>query len=66
MLTEIQNEMIFYNNQSLIKLVPIVSPTFRPSAVEALPPRVLGLHEGQGWMSEEFNDSLPDEFWLGE
>ena len=44
----------------------IVSPTFRPSAVEALPPRVLGLHEGQGWMNEEFNDPLPDAFWLGE
>ncbi|MBE9215254.1 DUF2281 domain-containing protein [Plectonema cf. radiosum LEGE 06105] len=28
--------------------------------------RIFGLHEGQGWMSEDFNDSLPDEFWLGE
>jgi len=34
--------------------------------VEPLPPRVLGLHEGQGWISEDFNAPLPDEFWLGE
>ena len=26
---------------------------------------VLGLHEGQGWMSDDFTDPLPDEFWLG-
>jgi hypothetical protein len=26
--------------------------------------RVLGLHVGAFWMSEDFNDPLPDEFWL--
>lgn len=30
-----------------------------------LPKRILGLHEGQGWMSDDFNDPLPDEFWGG-
>ncbi len=25
--------------------------------------RIAGLHEGMGWMSEDFNDPLPDEFW---
>ena len=29
-------------------------------------PRILGLHQGQGWMSEDFTEPLPDEFWLGE
>jgi hypothetical protein len=29
-------------------------------------PRVLGLHKGMGWISEDFNASLPDEFWTGE
>ncbi|HIK51463.1 MAG TPA: DUF2281 domain-containing protein [Oscillatoriales cyanobacterium M59_W2019_021] len=28
--------------------------------------RVLGLHQGMGWMSDDFNDPLPDGFWLGE
>ena len=30
------------------------------------PPRVPGLHQGEIWMSEDFNDPLLDEFWLGE
>lgn len=27
--------------------------------------RKTGLHEGQGWMSDDFDEPLPDEFWLG-
>ena len=30
------------------------------------PPRILGLHAGQVWMSEDFDEPLPDEFWFGE
>lgn len=26
----------------------------------------MGLHRGMVWMAEDFNDPLPDEFWLGE
>jgi antitoxin (DNA-binding transcriptional repressor) of toxin-antitoxin stability system len=29
-------------------------------------PRVMGLHTGQIWVSPDFDDPLPDEFWLGE
>ena len=29
-------------------------------------PRTPGLHRGEIWMSDDFNDPLPDEFWLGE
>ena len=29
-------------------------------------PRVLGLHQDMGWISDDFNAPLPDEFWLGE
>lgn len=28
--------------------------------------RILGLQRGMGWMSDDFNAALPDEFWLGE
>ena len=28
--------------------------------------RVAGLHDGQISMSDDFNDPLPDEFWLGD
>lgn len=31
-------------------------------------PRIAGLHAhfGPVWMSEDFDDPLPDEFWLGD
>ena len=28
--------------------------------------RILGLREGQVWTSDDFDDELPDSFWLGE
>ncbi len=28
--------------------------------------RVLGLNQGEFWMSEDFNEPLLDEFWTGE
>ena len=28
--------------------------------------RVAGLHRGNVWMSEDFNEPLPEEFWLGD
>ncbi|MEC4812666.1 MAG: DUF2281 domain-containing protein [Scytonema sp. PMC 1069.18] len=28
--------------------------------------RVLGLNQGEIWMSDDFNDPLPYEFWLGQ
>ncbi len=35
---------------------------------ESLKPRVLGLHAhlGEAWMSDDFDDELPDSFWFGE
>jgi antitoxin (DNA-binding transcriptional repressor) of toxin-antitoxin stability system len=45
-------------------------PLARLSAIEAAPavlkPRVPGLHAGTTWISDDFDDPLPDEFWLGE
>jgi hypothetical protein len=29
-------------------------------------PRIADLHKGLIWTSEDFNEPLPDEFWLGE
>ncbi|MGB6298210.1 MAG: DUF2281 domain-containing protein [Rivularia sp. (in: cyanobacteria)] len=28
--------------------------------------RILGLYENQIWISDDFNEPLSDEFWLGE
>jgi predicted DNA-binding antitoxin AbrB/MazE fold protein len=27
--------------------------------------RVFGLHRGMGWISDDFDEPLPDSFWLG-
>ncbi len=29
-------------------------------------PRIAGLHAGTSWVSDDFDDPLPDDFWLGE
>lgn len=29
-------------------------------------PRIAELHAGTAWVSDDFDDPLPDEFWLGE
>ena len=31
-----------------------------------LPPRTLGLNRGAMKMSDDFDEPLPDEFWIGE
>ncbi len=28
--------------------------------------RIAGLHKGEIWIAEDFNDPLPDKFWIGE
>ncbi len=45
------------NGEPLARLVPIEK--FEPKQ------RILGLREGQVWTSDDFDDELPDSFWLG-
>jgi hypothetical protein len=45
------------------------APVARFTSVEPPPilkERILGLHEGEGWMSDDFTDELPMSFWLGD
>ncbi len=42
--------------------IATLAPAAAPPVVRE---RVLGLHEGQGWISDDFTDELPDSFWLG-
>ncbi len=42
------------------------SSTGSEAESSATPQRVLGLHQGMGWISDDFNDPLPDEFWTEE
>lgn len=43
-------------NTPLARLVPIASQAT---------PRIAGLHSGAIWMSEDFDEPLPEEFWTG-
>ena len=46
------------NGRPIAKITPIVE-------VEETKPkqRIFGLGKGKTWMSEDFDDELPDEFW---
>jgi len=47
----------------------ILETRTRFTEVQPLPEkRVMGLHAhlGKAWMSDDFRDELPDNFWLGE
>jgi len=33
-----------------------------PAATERVP----GLHRGEAWISDDFDEPLPDSFWVGE
>ncbi|HIE48090.1 TPA: toxin-antitoxin (TA) system antitoxin [Candidatus Bipolaricaulota bacterium] len=41
----------------IARLVPVALPTT---------PRVAGLHAGAIWISDDFDEPLPEEFWAGE
>ena len=52
------NEVIISEgDRPVARLVPIATTGRK---------RVMGLHRGTAWMSEDFDEPLPDEFWLGE
>lgn len=43
-------------NKPIARLVPLVMPRKN---------RVFGLHRGEFWISDDFDEPLPDQFWLG-
>ena len=45
------------DNMPLARLVPVEKAPSRP--------RIAGLHKGSIWISEDFDDPLPDDFWFG-
>jgi len=55
----LQGETIFLGEeeQPLVRLVPTAVPSRK---------RIPGLNRGEIWMSDDFDEPLPDEFWLGE
>ena len=55
--------ILAYGTKPLARLVPVETPQLEAEPIKKK--RILGLHEGQTWMSDDFNDPLPDEFWGG-
>ena len=43
-------------DEPLVRLVPIARSD---------QPRVAGLNQGEIWVSDDFDQPLPDEFWVG-
>ena len=56
LLTDSDEIVLAAEGKAIARLLPVSGE---------LPPRIAGLHEGQGWMSDGFNAPLPDEFWGG-
>ncbi|MBP0014812.1 MAG: DUF2281 domain-containing protein [Roseofilum sp. SBFL] len=42
------------------------SSTAHEAESSPTPQRILGLHQGMGWTSDDFNPPLPDGFWTEE
>ena len=49
------------NGKPFAKITPIAE-----TEIIAPKQRILGLGEGKVWMSDDFDEELPDEFWFGE
>jgi prevent-host-death family protein len=57
MAMEGEEVIIVKANKPMVKLVPIMFQKGKK--------RVFGMHRGEVWISEDFDEPLPDEFWMG-
>ena len=57
MISEGNIVVISKNNKPLAKIVPI--------SEQKSTKRTAGLNKGKIWISDDFDDSLPNDFWLG-
>ena len=67
-LEEIVKDLPEESQAEVIDFAEFLREKKRKNQIEAKPKkkRVFGLHQGQGWISDDFNDELGDEFWFGE
>lgn len=64
LITKLQN-LVPEQQQQVLDLVEFLAQKY-PQTQTPLQTRVLGLNQDEIWMSDDFNDPLPDEFCLGE
>jgi len=62
LLSELDNNTEILLTRGVAPVAKVAPAETRIVATE----RILGLHEGQGWISDDFTSELPDSFWLGE
>lgn len=49
------------NGEEVVKITPLAKTESSKKTEQK--PRVAGLGKGTMWMSDDFDDELPDEFW---
>ncbi|MBV9865496.1 MAG: hypothetical protein JO316_09115 [Abitibacteriaceae bacterium] len=54
------NEIIIAEGSTPVARLTAIVP-----AVSTPQQRIAGLHQGIAWISEDFDQPLPDEFWIG-
>jgi len=66
--TQLQGLLALARNGDEVIIEENGEPSARLIPIQKTEPkeRILGLREGQVWTSEDFDDELPDSFWLGE
>ncbi|MBD2771521.1 DUF2281 domain-containing protein [Iningainema tapete] len=52
--------------QQVLDFVDFLTQKYSYSHATQAQKRILGLNRGDIWISDDFNDPLPDEFWTGE
>jgi hypothetical protein len=48
------------------ELINVIVDTFTESDAMSIVERIPGLHAGTTWVSDDFDDPLPDSFWLAD
>jgi antitoxin (DNA-binding transcriptional repressor) of toxin-antitoxin stability system len=51
-------EIIFAQEDTPLARLTLIAPSVPK-------PRIAGLHKGSIWVSDDFDEPLPDDFWLG-
>ena len=52
--------------QQILDYIEFLAQKYPKPQPRSQKPRVAGLHRGKVWISDDFNDPLPPEYWSGQ
>jgi hypothetical protein len=52
--------------QQILDYIEFLAQKYPKPQPRSSKPRVAGLHRGKVWISDDFNDPLPPEYWSGQ